>query len=104
MRSKSTNIVSENKNLLYILLGTACILSIPLIAMQFTPEVDWSRSDFVIIGALLLGTGFTYELIARRIQNTTHRLVLGIMFAVIVLFIWAELAVGILNIPGISGS
>ncbi len=77
---------------------------IPLVAMQFTSEVNWSLSDFVVIGVLLLGTGFTYELVARKMKTTTHRVILGLLLLVALLLIWVDLAVGIFNIPGISGN
>ncbi|HEY0011154.1 MAG TPA: hypothetical protein VGB97_04600 [Candidatus Paceibacterota bacterium] len=92
------------KNSTRILLGTALILLIPLIAMLFTDQVNWGLGDFVVIGALLLGAGFAYEFIANRVPKKGHRIVLalGAIFAVLV--IWADLAVGIFNIPGFSGS
>jgi hypothetical protein len=45
--------------------ATAIILLTPAIAMQFSDEVNWTVSDFVIAGAILLGAGMTYELAAR---------------------------------------
>ena len=36
-----------------VALGVALILSLPLVAMQFTDEVVWSLADFVLAGALL---------------------------------------------------
>jgi uncharacterized membrane protein len=62
-------IIMRNKNIIRIALVTAAILAIPLVAMQFTDEVDWGLSDFIIIGALLLGTGLMYELIVKKIGN-----------------------------------
>jgi hypothetical protein len=47
----------KNKRLFIILSVVIIFLSIPLIAMQFTDEVDWSSSDFAIMAVLLLGTG-----------------------------------------------
>jgi hypothetical protein len=43
----------------YVALATACILMIPLVAMHFTAEVDWSPFDFIAMGILLLGTALT---------------------------------------------
>ena len=87
-----------------IVLGTAFILSIPLIAMQFTDEVNWTLSDFVIMGALLLGTGFAYVLVTRNMKSVTYRFIAGAALLLVLLVIWADLAVGIFNIPGFSGS
>ncbi|MDB5696794.1 MAG: hypothetical protein JWN21_2337, partial [Sphingomonas bacterium] len=33
--------------------GVATLLLIPAIAMQFTAEVNWTASDFVVMGVLL---------------------------------------------------
>lgn len=91
-------------NILRIVLGTGLILLVPLVAMQFTDEVAWDLTDFAVMGALLLGTGFTYEVIARNMKQTAHRVILGIVLLSAFLLVWADLAVGIFNIPGFSGS
>jgi len=85
-------------------LVVALILTVPLIAMQMTTEVDWTLGDFVVIGILLFGAALAYELVARRIPHTAHRLLVGAVFLLGVLIMWADLAVGIFNIPGISGN
>lgn len=89
----------KTKNISRIVLGTACILMIPLVAMQFSDEVQWNLSDFIIAGTLLLGSGLTYEFIASNIKNQNQRLALGIFFVAVVLLIWAELAVGVFGTP-----
>lgn len=104
IREHLTYTLMQNKRLIAIFAGTAIILLIPLIAMQFTNEVNWELNDFVIAGALLLGTGLIYELVARNVQITKYRMVIGIALLFTMLLIWADLAVGIFNIPGISGS
>ncbi len=91
-------------NITRILLGTAAILSVPLIAMQFTNEVNWGPGDFLAIGALLIGTGVAYELISKRVRSTQHRVILGVVLVILMLLVWVDLAVGIFNIPGFSGS
>lgn len=92
---KKSDNTSLQKSILRIAAGTAAILLIPLIAMQFTSEVDWDETDFIIIGILLFSAGLIYELIARKAQTRKRRLVIGAVIAAIVLYIWAELAVGI---------
>lgn len=104
LRENITVMITQNKNIIRVALATALILLVPLVAMQFTDEVVWTLADFVVIGALLFGTGLTYELITRKMENTTHRVVLGIVLLGALLLVWADLAVGIFNIPGISGS
>ena len=94
----------RTKNILRIVLGTALILLIPLVAMRFSDERDWDLTDFIVMGALLLSSGLIYELIASRMASSRRRLLLGAMVVFAVLLIWADLAVGIFNIPGFSGS
>lgn len=87
------------KNITRIVLGVALVLLIPLVAMQFSNAVNWGLADFVIIGGLLIGAGLIYELLARSIKNATHRTILCIVLIVMVLLIWAELAVGVFGTP-----
>ena len=67
--------------------------------MQFTNEVNWTLSDFVVAGILVLGTGLMYELILRNINQLKYRIAIcgALQFALIM--IWVELAVGIFGIP-----
>ena len=87
------------KSLIIILGVVGVILLIPFIAMQFTTEVDWSLSDFIIMGVLLTGTGLLIELAIRKIKTNPQRLiVLGVILLTFFL-IWVELAVGIFGSP-----
>ena len=89
----------ENKRLIGIVLTVVVLLLIPLIAMQFTNEVNWTLFDFVVAGVLLLGTGFICELVIRKVKKTNHRIILcGVILAALLL-IWIELAVGIFGTP-----
>lgn len=82
-----------------VALGTIAALSIPLIAMQFTDEVDWNLADFIIMGTLLFSIGTAYVLLAKKAVNKEHRVVIGLVLAVTLFIIWAELAVGIFGTP-----
>ena len=73
----------------------ALILLVPLVAMQFTDEVNWTRSDFVVAGLLLFGSALIYELATNNMTNTKNRLAVGIVVAAVLLWLWAELAVGV---------
>jgi hypothetical protein len=92
------------RNIIRVALATAFILLIPLLAMQFTDEVVWTLSDFAIMGTLLFDTGLAYELATWKVSNIKHRVAIGVAFLAALLLVWADLAVGIFNIPGISGS
>lgn len=96
---KSGSVVRHNKDILGVAMGTLLILSIPFVAMHFTSEVDWNLGDFIIIGALLFGTGLAYVLVARRTPAVGKRVLIGGILAVVMLLIWAELAVGVFGTP-----
>ncbi len=85
----------KNQIFLWIAVVTGLILMIPLVAMQYTNDVDWSISDFVIMGVLMYGIGSMFVFTARRIHTTGNRIIIGIAFLLGLLYIWAELAVGI---------
>lgn len=93
----------KNKRLITILLSSAFLLILPLIAMQFTSEINWSGSDFLIMGILLFGTGILCEFILRMVKTPKQRLIFCGMAILAFLLIWAEMAVGIFNSP-IAGS
>jgi hypothetical protein len=75
----------------------ALILLLPLVAMQFTDEVNWDVADFAFAGALLIGTGITYELAVRKTGDTVYRAAVGVALAAALLIVWINLAVGIIG-------
>jgi len=75
------------------------MLLIPLIAMQFTSEVNWDSLDFIVAGVLLFGTGLAIEFAVRKIHNIIFRIVVCAALIIILFLIWAELAVGIFGTP-----
>ena len=85
--------------LVLILFSTGTILLIPLIAMQYTDEVNWNLLDFMVAAMLLLGTGFLIELVANKVNPTKYRVPLVLALVLALIFIWAEMAVGILGTP-----
>jgi len=48
--------ITQRRRLTGIVLTVALLLLVPLVAMQFTDEVKWGPFDFIVMGALLLGT------------------------------------------------
>lgn len=79
------------------------LLLVPLLAMQFTDEVNWSPSDFVAAGVLLFGTAGVVHLILQKVQSRRNRLLLIGGTLLVLAVIWAELAVGIFGSP-LAGS
>jgi peptidoglycan/LPS O-acetylase OafA/YrhL len=88
----------RKQSIIAIFAGTAAILLIPLIMMQVSNEWDWDLRDFVIIGVLLIGMGFVYELVATRLHKK-YRPLIALLVMTLVILIWAELAVGIFGTP-----
>ncbi|CAH0143827.1 hypothetical protein SRABI27_00356 [Pedobacter sp. Bi27] len=94
---------SGKLRIIIILSVIASILAIPLIAMQFTNEVQWDLRDFVAAGILLLSTGLAIELVIRNMKTGTSRTIVLIVILIALFLIWAEMAVGIFGSP-IAGS
>lgn len=85
----------KNKRLLLMLLAAGIILLIPLIAMQFSSEVNWSAGDFLIMAFLLSVTVLLCEMLLRKAKSLTSKILLCSGAILAFLLIWAELAVGI---------
>ncbi|RZS93593.1 hypothetical protein [Aquimarina brevivitae] len=89
----------QPKRLLLLISGVALLLLIPFITMNFSDTVDWKLSDFIIMGTLLLSTALGIELILRKITQPVPRLVLILGTLLLLLVLWAELAVGVFGTP-----
>ena len=96
MNQENNDLIMRNSIFGWIVAATGVLLLIPLIAMQFTTEVDWSLGDFVIMGVMLITFASIFVLIARKV-TTGRRAAIGIGLIVAFLWLWAELAVGILT-------
>jgi hypothetical protein len=93
---------TTNKKLLILLAIAAGILLIPLAAMQFTEEVNWTPSDFMVFGTLVLGTGLMIGLVIGKIRLKKYRILLIMALVILFMLTWAELGVGLFGSP-ISG-
>ena len=78
----------------------ALILLLPLVAMQFTDEVNWSMADFAFAGALLIGTGLAFELAVRKTGDTAYRAAVGVALVAAFILVWVNGAVGIIGTEG----
>ena len=92
------------KNFIRVAVWTLGILIIPFLAMQFnlqvpdpgssvSDEVNWTLSDFVVMGVLLFTTGSLIDLAARKAGKNKALAIAGIV--ILFLWLWAELAVGV---------
>jgi hypothetical protein len=77
--------------------GAAALLLTPLVAMQFTDEVDWSVADFVVVGGMLMAACGAFEVGARLSGNLAYRAGVGVAIVAAFLLIWINLAVGIIG-------
>lgn len=75
----------------------AVLLLLPLVAMQFTSEMAWDETDFIVFGAMLLGACGAYELAVRMTGSTAYRAGVGVAVVAAFILIWMNLAVGIIG-------
>ncbi len=88
---------SIRRQMWYVAIATASILMVPLVAMLFTNEVNWNLFDFIVMGILLFGAGFTYVLVSRISDSFAYRIAVGVAVSAALLLIWMNLAVGIIG-------
>lgn len=82
-----------------LLVATATLLLIPLVAMLFTAEVDWSAVDFAAMGALIFGVSSLCAFTLGRTRKK-YRFAVISLFVFAFLYFWAELAVGVFTSLG----
>lgn len=75
----------------------ASLLLLPLIAMRFTPEVNWTASDFIVWGIMLGTVGGLFELAVRLSPLPSYRIGFGLALLGAFLVTWVNLAVGIVG-------
>lgn len=92
--------MNMNKKRLVIISGVVVIpLLIPLIAMHFTTEVNWTLFDFIVAAVLLFGIALSIDFIIRKVKEKTYRIIFSLVVLAMFLLIWAEIAVGIIGTP-----
>src|ERR1051325_9503030 len=72
-------------------LVAALIVTILLLASHFVDGWHWPPGAFVVVGALVFGTGFTYELVTRNKDALTYRAAVGIALVAAFLLAWGNL-------------
>jgi hypothetical protein len=85
------------KSIFWVALATALLLLVPLLAMRFTHEVQWTALDFAVAGAMLFGAGLSFALLAKRASNIAFRLAAAIAVAAALMLVWGNLAVGLIG-------
>lgn len=77
--------------------GAVALVLTPLVAMQFTTEVNWDEADFIVATIIFGIVGGLIELAVRLSSNWYFRF--GAMFAVLsgLMVVWSNLAVGMIG-------
>ncbi len=75
----------------------AGILLIPLIAMLFTREVNWTVGDFLFAFLMIGGAGLAFELVVRSSSNRAYRAGAATALAASFLLVWINGAVGMIG-------
>ena len=92
------------KNIIISAIGTALLLLIPWLLMRFRVSVPdpggsaevpvWTLSDFVFAGTPLFGSGLAYSLITRKMSDSGHRIIVGIVVFIILALTWGAATTG----------
>ena len=96
-RTISGEVFMRPKVVLGILVATAAILAVPLVAMQYNEHVVWGPADFVGAGVLLVGTGLLFELAASRVRHLAYQAGIAVALVAALLLVWINLAVGMIG-------
>jgi hypothetical protein len=110
MRENMTQLTRATNYFRWVVV-TAAVLAVPALAMAFnlaipdpgsgTDGVNWGPMDFAIIGVLVLGAGLLFEYASSRGRGVAHRAAVGIAVAAGLFMVWANLAVGMMDVePG----
>jgi len=75
----------------------ALLLLLPLVAMQFTDEVNWDAFDFVFMGALFGSVGLGLEFAFRKTGDTAYRGAVVVALAAAFFLTWINAAVGVIG-------
>lgn len=77
--------------------GAATLMVLPLIAMQFTDDVDWTGFDFAFFAGMLLAVAIPLEIVARRSISVNYVLATGVALLAAFLMVLVNGAVGIIG-------
>lgn len=75
----------------------AALLLLPLVAMQFTTDVEWTGNDFLIMGTMIGSIGLAFEFLVRKSNRLAYRVAAGVTLMTTFLLIWINLAAGVIG-------
>lgn len=79
------------------LLITSVLLLIPFIGNRTIEGWNWTWSDFVFAGLVIVGVCLAYEFISRRSNSTVYRAAVALGLLTGFLVLWVTAAVGIIG-------
>ena len=82
-----------------IFAASGVLLALPAVAMLLGGDVNWSAFDFFIGAILLFGTAFALNFSLDRITSPRNRVVAAGAIVLVLVLVWAELAVGLFGTP-----
>jgi hypothetical protein len=77
--------------------AAALLLAAPLVAMQFTPEVQWTGSDFLFAAIVIAVVGGAAEAAVRMNRDPFYRAGAGFAIAASFMIVWSSAAVGMIG-------
>lgn len=77
--------------------SAGALLLLPLVAMQFTREVDWTAGDFLFAAMMFALVGVTLELAVRASTNLGYRAGVAVAVVTTFLLVWINGAVGMIG-------
>ncbi len=86
-----------HRSLLTAAVITGLLLLVPLVAMQFTAEVQWGPGDFLAAAFLLFVAISAAQAALTRLQSAAGRAWAVVGIVACLALIWAELAVGLFD-------
>jgi len=89
----------KNHPILICVIIVILLLSIPLIAMQFTDNVIWSMADFIIAGIIIFGATQLILMLLKTAKHPKIKVILVTLSITILFLTWIELAIGIFGTP-----
>jgi hypothetical protein len=76
------------------------LILLPLVAMQFTTDVNWTASDFAFAAVAFGVIGGTFELAVRKSDNAAYRCGVAVALGTSFLLVWINGAVGMIGSEG----
>lgn len=77
--------------------GAVGLILLPLVAMQFTSDVNWSVGDFIFASLLLGVVGLAIELTILKSGSMAYRIAAGVAILASLLIVWVNGAVGMIG-------